>query len=78
MKKCILCGEMTEGSVGAAGIRWTIICQECKDREDTELARLVTSVTKSVDLICKALRPEKCKHEGEHKNGICLECGEEV
>ena len=58
MKKCILCGEMTEGSIGAAGIRWSIICQTCKDREDTELARLVASVTKGVDMICDALNPK--------------------
>jgi len=55
MKPCILCGKQTDGSVGAAGIKWSIICQECKDREDNDLARFVTSVTKSVDLICEAL-----------------------
>ena len=58
MRNCILCGKLTKGSIGKAGIKWTIICQKCKDREDTELARLVTSVTKSVDMICDALNPQ--------------------
>jgi len=38
MKNCILCNELTEGSVGAAGIKWPNICQPCKDKEDTILA----------------------------------------
>ena len=37
MRLCILCGNETEGSTGAAGIRWTTICQQCKDDEDAEL-----------------------------------------
>ena len=38
MRKCILCGEMTTGSVGAAGLQWPMICQPCKDKEDQALA----------------------------------------
>ncbi len=38
MKNCILCGELTNGSVGAAGIKWTCICQDCKNKEDKLLA----------------------------------------
>lgn len=38
MKNCILCGKQTEGSIGAAGFRWSIICQPCKDSEDKALA----------------------------------------
>jgi len=37
MKNCILCGKETEGSVGAAGIKWSMICQPCKDSEDAAL-----------------------------------------
>ena len=37
MKKCILCNKLTNGSVGAAGIKWDCICQECKDFEDRAL-----------------------------------------
>ncbi len=38
MKNCILCGKPTEGSIGAAGIKWSCICQPCKDAEDKVLA----------------------------------------
>jgi hypothetical protein len=38
MKNCILCGELTNGSVGAAGCKWSCICQPCKDKEDNALA----------------------------------------
>jgi len=38
MKTCILCGKQTEGSVGVAGLRWSCICQPCKDAEDKALA----------------------------------------
>lgn len=34
MRPCILCKEPTTGSVGAAGLRWPMICQPCKDKED--------------------------------------------
>ncbi len=37
MGKCVLCGIQTSGSVGAAGIKWSNICQPCKDIEDTAL-----------------------------------------
>ena len=37
MRKCILCGVETKGSIGAAGIKWPNICQTCKDREDKAL-----------------------------------------
>lgn len=38
MSKCILCGKQTEGSVGAAGLKWSCICQPCKDAEDKALS----------------------------------------
>jgi len=37
MRACILCKKLTEGSVGAAGIKWSNICQSCKDKEDEAL-----------------------------------------
>lgn len=36
-KACVLCGQPTTGSIGAAGLRWTIVCQSCKDEEDESL-----------------------------------------
>jgi hypothetical protein len=38
MNNCIICGTPTNGSVGAAGIKWSCICQPCKDAEDRALA----------------------------------------
>ena len=45
MRKCILCGEDTNGSIGKAGIRWSIICQECKDIEDNVLESKIRSMS---------------------------------
>ena len=42
MEECILCGTLTRGSVGAAGLRWTSICQICKDREDASLGEKIS------------------------------------
>ena len=44
MKTCILCGKLTEGSVGAAGLKWSMICQKCKDEEDAFLLESLKSV----------------------------------
>jgi len=35
--RCLICGKDTEGSIGAAGIKWPNICQSCKDQEDKAL-----------------------------------------
>lgn len=37
-RPCIECGDMTTGSVGAAGIRWPALCQPCKDQADGDLS----------------------------------------
>ena len=55
MKKCILCGKPTEGSVGAAGIHWTCICQQCKDLEDQALE----SQIKAQGIIFNTILPSK-------------------
>ena len=34
VRRCVLCGISTKGSVGAAGIHWSFLCQPCKDKED--------------------------------------------
>jgi hypothetical protein len=51
MKKCILCGIDTEGSVGAAGICWPMICQKCKDQEDSALLNRLESLKIITELI---------------------------
>lgn len=54
MKKCILCGENTDGSVGAAGIKWSCICQRCKDLEDSILLQRLKVINKVYDLVLTA------------------------
>lgn len=34
MNKCLICKEPTKGSIGAAKIFWSHLCQTCKDEED--------------------------------------------
>ncbi len=36
-RNCLACGSPTTGSVGAAGVRWSALCQKCKDAADKEL-----------------------------------------
>ena len=55
MKKCILCGKPTAGSVGAAGLRWSFICQSCKDTEDKALEQRIGLQAKMLDTVCNAL-----------------------
>jgi len=51
MKNCILCGAPTMGSVGAAGLRWSFICQPCKDSEDAALLLRIEGEMKTLDAI---------------------------
>jgi hypothetical protein len=51
MRKCILCEVDTEGSVGAAGIYWPMICQTCKDKEDSALKNKLDSLKIITELI---------------------------
>ena len=51
MAKCILCHKETNGSVGAAGIKWSMICQPCKDIEDNALLNRIKGEGK----ICEEL-----------------------
>jgi len=49
--KCILCGDLTHGSIGRAGIRWKMICQRCKDREDSALLNSYRPIKQLVDMV---------------------------
>ena len=51
MKTCLLCGKPTDGSVGAAGIRWTRICQRCKNIEDHALVVQLATVKAVIDAV---------------------------
>ena len=41
MKNCIICGKETTGSTGAAGLKWSKICQDCKNKEDSEYLNMI-------------------------------------
>ena len=56
MKTCILCGDLTTGSIGAAGMRWSYICQPCKDIEDEALRLRIVGQARALDNIFHALR----------------------
>lgn len=51
MKHCILCNKETEGSIGAAGIKWSMICQPCKDIEDRVVLAQLTGMAKITEAI---------------------------
>lgn len=53
------CGSRTSGSVGAAGIRWSNVCQSCKDLADGQLARRLHHTAKLVDKLAGAMRKPK-------------------
>ena len=55
MRNCMLCGKETSGSVGAAGIHWTTICQACKDAEDAAYRKKVVYQAKAMDIILEAM-----------------------
>jgi hypothetical protein len=48
---CVLCGDLTSGSVGAAGMRWSSICQPCKDKEDKLLELLLNKQAELINSI---------------------------
>lgn len=56
MRKCMLCGEDTNGSIGRAGIRWSFICQKCKDVEDTRLETIIKHQAMFLDEIERLLK----------------------
>lgn len=49
MRNCILCRVKTEGSIGAAGIKWPNICQPCKDIEDNALLNKLRGIPEPLD-----------------------------
>lgn len=58
METCILCKKQTEGSVGAAGIKWSRVCQPCKDLEDKALAQRVDTLAKTLIALSKPYEEE--------------------
>lgn len=58
MRKCILCGIPTNGSVGAAGLHWNNICQCCKDKEDRALSDSLKIQCQAIDAIFDCVFPK--------------------
>jgi hypothetical protein len=54
-KECILCGKMTTGSVGKAGLRIGFICQPCRDAEDKALEHRLDSMGRDMMRIVKGI-----------------------
>lgn len=52
LRNCLECGEPTTGSVGAAGIRWSFLCQPCKNSADGALADRVKAVAAAFRETC--------------------------
>jgi len=48
--KCIICGKDTSGSIGRAGIKWSMICQECKDKADNDLLNSMRPIATVMDM----------------------------
>ena len=55
MEKCKLCGVVTYGSIGRAGIRWPFLCQKCKDKEDRTLLRKLDGQRLVISALSKKL-----------------------
>jgi hypothetical protein len=53
MKNCILCNKKTQGSAGAAGIKWSFICQPCKDKEDRAYEDSLNALSKTYKAVIK-------------------------
>jgi hypothetical protein len=56
--KCILCGNDTEGSKGAAGTRITFICQPCRDIEDRICLDRCVAIGRAFDAFANLLLPK--------------------
>jgi hypothetical protein len=58
--RCIICGKETKGgAIGRAGIRWSCICQTCKDREDTALAKSLEAVKNFANFVSNSFQEVK-------------------
>lgn len=51
MRDCIECGTPTEGSIGAAGLRWNMLCQPCKDKADIALQGSIAAIAAAHDYV---------------------------
>lgn len=59
VRPCAECGELTFGSIGAAGIRWPCLCQPCKDEADNALCAQVKAQAGALSAVHGALSKPK-------------------
>ena len=79
MKNCILCGKQTNGSVGVSGIKWSMLCQDCKDKEDAKLEQRLKDVHISLFgkecPACKKIHIDvRLKDTYEGYTNLCNDC----
>ena len=55
MKTCLICGNLTSGSIGAAGIKLNFICPDCRAVEDDLLLKKVERTIRVVKEVEKVL-----------------------
>lgn len=60
--QCVICGKETEGSTGAAGLRWPNICQHRKNKADRDYKKRVEMEIKARKLIGDALCSRKSSY----------------
>ncbi len=54
-RECIICHQQTTGSIGAAGIRWVMICQPCKNREDAAIDARMQGQIRMAEMVDRAI-----------------------
>lgn len=71
--QCLICGVETEGSTGAAGLRWPNICQRCKDREDAAYKRRVDMEIKARKMFGEGIgnAPHQAQFQPSPEAGCC-------
>lgn len=66
MRNCIICHKPTEGSIGVAGIRWSCICQPCKNKEDNLLIEQLKAQSIALNMIFGASPKYSAVKEAEY------------
>ena len=57
-RRCRECGKETEGSIGAAGVKWHDICQQCKNEADQVTMCRIASNHKIEKVLWKGILSE--------------------
>jgi len=60
MAICMLCGAETNGSIGAAGLKWPTICPPCKEGEDRALAQSIKIQADVLNSVFETMGGDPC------------------